>query len=59
MPHSGAIVRAHRHRRIVERRQKIGPNIIDFCGGLLHGFYDVLDVLTVQLQETPLDHLNG
>ena len=49
MPHSGGIVRAHRHRRIVKRREKIGPDIVDFRGGLAHGLNDVLDVGAVRV----------
>lgn len=52
MPHSGGIVRAHRHRRIVKRREKIGPDVVDFCSGLAHGLNDVLDMGAVQLAET-------
>ena len=52
MPHSGGIVRAYRDRRVVKRRQQIGPDVIDFCGGLPQGVYDVLDMFAVKLTET-------
>ena len=54
MPHSGGIVRAHRHWRVVQRRKKIGPDIVDFRGGLVHGLDDVLNMAAVQLSETSL-----
>ena len=54
MPHSGGIVRAHRHRRVIERRKQIGPDVVDFCGGLAHGLNDVLDVGAVKFSETLL-----
>ena len=57
MPHSGGIVRAYRHRRVVERREQIGPDIIDFCGGLLEGVDHILDVRAIQLQKTPFHRL--
>ena len=44
MPYSGGIVRTHRHRRIVQCREKIGPDVVDFCGGLAHGLDNVLDI---------------
>jgi len=57
MPHSGGIVRAYRHRRVVERRQQIGPDIIDFCGGLPKGFRNISDMPAVKLLESLLDSL--
>ena len=53
--HSGGIVRAHRHRRVVKRREKIGPDVVDFRGGLAHGLDDVFDMGAVQPLE-PLLH---
>ena len=44
MPHGGGIVRAHRHRRVVKRREKIGPDVIDFRCGLAHGLDDVFEM---------------
>ena len=41
MPHSGGVIRAYRHRRVVKRRQKIGPDVIDFRGGMPQGVYDI------------------
>ena len=55
MPHGGGIVRAHRHRRVIKCREKIGPDIVDLCGGLAHGLNGVLDVGAIQLSE-PLLH---
>ena len=55
----GGTVRAYRHRRVVERRQQIGPNIIDFCGGLFQRVDHILDVLAVKLEETGSDRLRG
>lgn len=57
VPYSGCIVRAYRHRRIVERRQQIGPDIIDFCGGLPQRFNNIPDMPAVKLLETLLDSL--
>ena len=55
----GGTVRAYRHRRVVERRQQIGPNIIDFCGGLFQRADHILDVLAVKLEEAVSDRLRG
>ena len=54
MPHSGGIVRAYRHRRVVERRQQIGPDVIDFCGGLFQRVDHILDMLAVKLKNTAI-----
>ena len=59
MPHSGGIIRTYRHRRVVERRQQIGPDIIDFCGGLVQRVDYILDMLTVKLEKTVPDRLRG
>ncbi len=59
MPHSGSIVRAHRHRRVVERREKIGPDVVDFRCGLTQSLHDVLDMGALQLSETLLHDLRG
>jgi len=55
MSHGGGIVRAYRYWRIVKRRQQIGPDVIDFCGGLLERVDDIPDMFAVKLTETPLD----
>ena len=57
MPHGGGIVRAYRHRRVVECRQRIGPDVIDFCGGLFQRVHHILDMLAVKPKETVSDRL--
>ena len=54
MPNGGSIIRAYRDRRIVERRQQIGPNVPYFCGRLPQGVHHIGDMLKGQLPETVL-----
>ena len=53
--HSGEIAGTYRDRRVVERRQQIGPDIIDFCGGLPQRVYNIPDMFAVKLMKTLLD----
>ena len=55
MPHRGGVIRTYRHRRVVKRRQKIGPDVIDFRSSLPQGVYDVSDEFTVKLTKAPPD----
>ena len=55
MPHGRGIVKAYRHRRVVQRRQQIGPDIMNFGCGLFQRVDDVLNMASVQLQEPFLD----
>lgn len=59
MPHLGGIEKAHRRRRVVQRGQKIGFDVIDFCGGLLQAVQNVLDVHLRELPKPLLDDLDG
>ena len=34
-------------------------DVIDFCGGLPQGVYDVFDMFAVKLRETPTDSIYG
>ena len=58
MPYSGRIVRAYRHRRIVKRRQKIGPYVVDFRRCLLQAVNHITDMLLVKLRKSLFDGIN-
>lgn len=55
MPHSGRIIRAHRQRRIVKRREQISPYVSDLRGRLAQAVDDVPDVFGVKLPVSLLD----
>ena len=59
MPHLSGIKKAHRRRRVVERGQKIGFDVIDLCRGCPQAVQNVGDVHLVQLAEPLLDDPNG
>ena len=52
MPHSGGIIRTYRHRRVVERRQQIGPDIIDYERLRRENPYDDIDDLLELMLDT-------
>ena len=55
----GSVILADSHRRIVERREGVGPDIDYLRGISLHGFHDVQDMFPVQLQEPAADDSGG
>ena len=59
MPHLCGIEKAHRRRRVVERGQKIGFDVIDLCCGCPQAVQNIGNVHLVQLAEPLLDDLDG
>ena len=59
MPHLSGIKKAHRRRRVVERGQKIGFDVIDLCRGCPQTVQNVGNVHLRELAEPLLDDLNG
>ena len=59
MPHLCGIEKAHRRRRVVERGQKIGFDVIDLCRGCPQAVQNVGDVHLRELLEPLLDDLDG
>lgn len=59
MPHLSGIEKAHRHRRVVERGQKIGFYVIDLCCCVFQAVQNVLNVHLRELPEPFLDDLDG
>lgn len=59
MPHLSGIEKAHRRRRIVERGQKIGFDVIDLCRGCPQAVQNVGNVHLCELPEPFLDDLDG
>ena len=59
MPHLSGIKKAHRRRRVVERGQKIGFDVIDLCRGCPQTVQNVGNVHLCELPEPFLDNLDG
>lgn len=59
MPHLCGIEKAHRRRRVVERGQKIGFDVIDLCRGCPQAVQNVGNMHLIQLAEPLLDDLDG
>lgn len=59
MLHLSGIEKAHRRRRIVERGQKIGFDVIDLCRGCPQAVQNVGNVHLCELPEPFLDDLDG
>ena len=55
----GSVILADSHRRIVERREGVGPDIDYLRGISLHGLHDVQDMFPVQLQEPAANDSGG
>ena len=51
--------KAHRRRRVVERGQKIGFDVIDLCRGCPQAVQNVGNVHLCELPEPLLDNLDG
>ena len=56
---SGGVIRAYRHGRIVQRRQQIGPYVVDLRCGLLQAVKHIGNMLLVKLGKPMLDRING
>ena len=59
MPHLCGIEKAHRRRRVVERSQKIGFDVIDLCCGCPQAVQNIGNVHLAQLAKPLLDDLDG
>ncbi len=59
MPHLCGIEKAHRRRRIVERGQKIGFDVIDLCRGCPQAVQNVGNVHLGELPESFLYDFDG
>ena len=58
MPDGGRIIRAYRHGRIVQRRQKIGPYVVDLRCGLPETVDHIADVFSFKLPVSHFDCFN-
>ena len=52
MADKGCVIAVHRDRGVIQRRQQIFLDVADIGGVLPHPVQHILDVGTVQLQET-------
>ena len=55
MPDGGRIIRAYRNRRVIQRRQKIGPYVVDLRCCLPEAVDHIADMLPVKLPVSLFD----